>query len=346
MLLKAADADRFIKDPTRSRLVLLYGPDPGGITDRANLIAKRLVGGDALAIIRIESDELASDPGRLADEAYGASLFAGRRVIRLRATGNKNIAPFLEPLFERPPEETWVLVEAGDLRKTAPLRKLFETSPGAVAIACYPDTDASIGRMIDEEMRTLGVTIETEARAELVSLLGADRVATRSEIQKLGLYALDAGTVTRATVVELIGDGASFGVDDVVEAAALGDPAGVDRGTRRLAAAGTAPSTIATAAERYFLSLHRQAAQIEAGQTIAGLIESMRPPPCPSRRALIERQLRLWTRPDLDAVLTKIYETVRDGRLQPGVGQGIVTDALLAIARRGRRLAQSRAAPD
>src|SRR5688500_19992682 len=102
MLLKAADADRYLKDPTRSRLVLLYGPDPGGITDRANLIAKRLVGGDALAIVRIEADELASDTGRLADEAYGGSLFAGRRVIRLRAPGSKNIAPFLEPLFERP----------------------------------------------------------------------------------------------------------------------------------------------------------------------------------------------------------------------------------------------------
>ncbi len=346
MLLKANDADRYLKDPTRSRLVLLYGPDPGGTTDRANLIAKQLVGNDALAIVRIESDELGSDPGRLADEAYGASLFAGRRVIRLRVAGSKNIAPSLEPLFERPPEDTWVLVEAGDLRKTAPLRKMFEGSSTAVAIASYPDTDATIGRMIDEEMRSLGVTIEAEARTELVGLLGADRVASRSEIQKLGLYALDAGTITRATVVELIGDGASFGVDDVVEAAALGDPAAVERGARRLAAAGTGASTIATAAERYFLSLHRQAAQIESGQTISGMIAALRPPPFPSRRALIERQLRLWTRPDLDAVLTKIYETVRDGRLQPGVGQGIVIDALLAIARRARRLAQSRGAPD
>ena len=88
--LKTAEAERFLKAPeNRERVILFYGPDPGGIADRASVLAKRLVGDDPLAIIRIDSDELSADPGRIADEAFGASLFSGRRVIRGRAVPMK-----------------------------------------------------------------------------------------------------------------------------------------------------------------------------------------------------------------------------------------------------------------
>src|SRR5690606_30587600 len=125
--LKARDADRFIAKPDGAyRIVVFYGPDPGGVSEGADRLARALAGKDPHAVVRIECDELATDPGRLSDEVYGQSLFSARRVVRVKATGSRSIVPALEPLLERPPEDAWVIVEAGDLRKTAPLRKLAE----------------------------------------------------------------------------------------------------------------------------------------------------------------------------------------------------------------------------
>jgi DNA polymerase-3 subunit delta len=333
--LRGAEIDRFLAAPDRP-VVLLFGPDSGGVGERADRIAKALVGTDALAVARFEEADLA-ETGRLADEAYAGSLFAGRRVIRIRAGGNRSIAGALATVLDQPPPETFILIEAGDLRKTAPLRKLCEASPRAAAIGCYPDNDAALGRLIDLEVRDAGLSIEAEARAALITLLGADRAASRNEIQKLCLYARTAGTITAADVAATVGDGAAFAIDDVVDAAAIGDRSAIDRGFRRLVAAGTAASTIGASAERHFIQLHRIRAAVDRGQPVASAMQSLRPPALPSRRPLIERQVRLWSLDDLNEILAALNQAMIDSRLHPGVGAAIVERCLFGIASRAGR---------
>ncbi len=135
----------------------------------------------------------------------------------------------------------------------------------------------------------------------------------------------------------MIGDGAAFAIGDVVDAAASGDTAAVDRGFRRLLAAGTAASTIGVAAERHFLQLHRIKAGAEAGSGIGNAIQSARPPIFPSRRAIIERQLRLWSRAALDNALTGINQAMIDSRLHPANAAAVIARALLVIAARAAR---------
>ena len=110
--------------------------------------------------------------------------------------------------------------------------------PGAAAIACYADSDRDLDRIIDEETRRAGLTITAEARTALKAMLGADRMASRSEVAKLCLYAADAGSIALDDVRAIIGDAAASAVDEVIDAAALGDAAGLDRAYRRLRAAG------------------------------------------------------------------------------------------------------------
>jgi len=49
--------------------------------------------------------------------------------------------------------------------------------------------------LIDEEMRRAGMSIAADARTLLVSLIGGDRRASRSEISKLALYALGRSSI-------------------------------------------------------------------------------------------------------------------------------------------------------
>src|SRR5687767_7511045 len=133
-------ADAFVGSPPEAiRLFLVYGTDAGAITERARRLEQTALkrgGGDR--VIRFGSDELSADPGRIADEAYAASLFGGEPVVALRVLdGRHNVMGALEALIERPPEAAWLIVEAGDLAKTSPLRKAFEASPQAASIATF-----------------------------------------------------------------------------------------------------------------------------------------------------------------------------------------------------------------
>src|SRR5690606_18190844 len=217
--IKAGDVDAAIARPSpQTAIFLVYGPDSGLVGERV----RRLVAGavdnpdDPFQLVRLDGDEIASDPLRLADEAHTVPLFGGRRAIWLRA-GSRNLAPALTPLLQAPPQDTVVIVEAGDLARTAPLRQLCEKSPAAAALPCYADSVRDIGALIDEGSRKAGVRIEPDARELLVASLGADRAASRSELDKLFTYAHGQSVVT---------------VDDV--AAVVGDVSAVDRKSTRL----------------------------------------------------------------------------------------------------------------
>lgn len=343
-LLRGAEIDRYLAAPDKTRpIALLFGPDSGAVTERASILAERLANGDPMAVTRFDEADLVSEPDRLANEVYAGSLFSGVRVMRIRAGGNRSIAPTLTAITNDPPDDTWIIVEAGDLRKTAPLRKVCETSPRAAAIGCYPDNDAALGRLIDSELATINATIDRDAREALVALLGSDRGASRSEIQKLGLFVGSGGTVTADAVATIIGDGGAFAIDDVVDAASLGDQAKLDRGMRRILASGASISTVAIAVERHFLQLHALKAAIQSGKPASAAIQAMRPPVFPSRRALIERQLRLWHIGDLADALVRINDAVMISRLQPAIATATISRVLVGLSARASQQAKRQA---
>jgi len=344
-LLRGAEQERFLSKPDSNRsIVLLFGPDSGRVAERASKLASNLADGDELAVARFEEAYLAAEPDRLVSEVCAGSLFTDRRIIRIRAGGNRSIGSSLETVLKDPPESTWLIIEAGDLRKSAPLRRICERSPRAAAIGCYPDNDASLDLLIDAEISSAGASIEPEAKTTLAGLLGADRAASRSEIQKLCLFVGSGGVITTEAVDTSVGDGAVFAVDQTVDAVALGDQRALDQGIRRLLAAGTAASTIGAAAERHFVQLHSLRSGIENGKSISLVLQSLRPPVFPSRRAILERQLRLWRLEELNEVLSRIQRAMIESRLHLSVGTAAVNRALIGIAARAEQLSRRRAA--
>src|ERR1700756_4627324 len=95
--LKAAEVDAYIaaREPTRP-IALVFGPDAGLVSERADAIVRTAVDdlNDPFALVRLDGDDLAGDPGRLVDEANTVPLFGGRGAIRGKAGG----AGFSPPL--------------------------------------------------------------------------------------------------------------------------------------------------------------------------------------------------------------------------------------------------------
>ena len=188
--LKAADVDRFIARPDPARpIVLIFGPDSGLVRERAEVLIKSSVDdpGDPFSLARLDGD-LAGEPSRLVEEANTVPLFGGRRAVWVKA-GSRNFAPAVEALIAAAAPDCRVVIEAGDLRRNAPLRVLCERAKNAAALPCYADAERDLVRLIDDEMREAGLAISSEARAALVPLLGGDRLASRHEIRKLALFA-------------------------------------------------------------------------------------------------------------------------------------------------------------
>lgn len=337
--LKSRDADAFLARPDAARpVVLVHGPDAGLVRERIDTLVKLSVDNpdDPFSFIRIDGDDLASDPQRLIEEASTIPLFGRRRAILVR-TGSRNIVPAVEPLLSSQITDCRVLIEAGDLKRSAPLRTLCERAKTAAVIACYADDDRSLGRLLDDELRAAKLTIAPDARAALLPLLGGDRRATRSEIQKLILYVTGRDRVTLDDVVSVIADASAEALDGIIDSAFAGKPADVETEFAKARAAGTHPGVILSAALRQLSQLHKLRLAADAGQGISAAVESARPPIHFSRKPQVEAALKTWSGEKLLQAMQQLARAVLDSRRQPMLAETIAQRTLITLATAARQ---------
>jgi DNA polymerase-3 subunit delta len=339
--IKTSDVDRFIAKPDASHpVVLVYGPDAGLVHERVDALVRASVDdpNDPFALARIESEELAVNPGRLADEANTVPLFGGRRAVLLKVNSRHNILPSLEVVLDAPPPRGCrVIVEAGELRKTAPLRTLFEKSKAGAAIACYPDREGDLARVIDEEMRAADLTLSDEARAALTALLGGDRLASRNEIRKLALYCKGQKTVELADVAAVVADASALALDGVIDAAFAGNTGEVETEFGKARAGGSSPAAIISAAIRQVASLHKMKLAIEGGDSIDFAMKRGAPPVHFTREKNVGAALRGWSPGRLLRAMEQLAEASLDMRRNAALAEAIGQRTLLSIAVNARR---------
>src|SRR5262250_2289647 len=128
--LKASEVESFLARPNRP-IVLIFG---------AEALVRKSVDDpkDPFQLARMDGDALNSEPARLLEEANTVPLFGGRRAVWIKA-GARNFAPALEALVAAPPPNCRIVIEAGDLKRNAPLRAVCERAKNAAVLPCYPD---------------------------------------------------------------------------------------------------------------------------------------------------------------------------------------------------------------
>src|SRR5437773_269041 len=95
MKLPAARVAAFLRRPDREiHAVLLYGPDAGLVSERADVVARTVCPDlkDPFRVAHLNGAALAADPARLADEAAQMSLIGGRRGVRVRDAADRPAA--------------------------------------------------------------------------------------------------------------------------------------------------------------------------------------------------------------------------------------------------------------
>lgn len=337
--LRGKEIDSFLARPDPARpIILLYGPDAGLIRERADALMASAVDdpSDPFSLVRMDGDELAGEPSRLVDEAMTVPLFGGRRAIRIRA-GSRNFASGIDTLAGMSPKDCRIVIEAGELRPEAPLRKVCERAKTAVAIACYADTERDLARLIDDELRTSNLRIAPDARAALTSLLGGDRQASRNEIRKLTLYAHGQSEITLDDVVAIVTDASGLALDPIVDNAFAGRAAEVETAFTKAMAAGIYPGMIIMSAQRHAALLHKARLSVEEGRSEGDAVESGFPRLHFSRKSLVEVALRNASTERLVRIIAQLAEAAFDMRKQSTLAEVIAQRALLAIAVNARR---------
>jgi DNA polymerase-3 subunit delta len=229
------------------------------------------------------------------------------------------------------------VIEAGELRPESPLRKACERARTAVAIACYPDGERELTKLIDDELRASNLRIVPDARAVLMALLGGDRQASRNELRKLALYAHGRGEVTLDDVMAVVADASELKIDPIVDGAFAGSSAVVETEFAKAMVAGTYPGMIISAAQRQAAWLHKSALAVADGTPISTLLDSGFPRLHFSRKGNVETALRNFNAARLTLIIDQLATAALEMRKQAPLAAVIAQRALLSIAVNAKR---------
>ncbi len=340
MKLAGRQIDAFLRKPDPAvRAVLVYGPDAGLARERADALARHVVEdlGDPFRVVELAPDTLKDDPARLVDEATALSFGGGERVVRLRQFSDAHADVLIDFLDRGLSDCALVVVEAGDLGGRSRLRRAFEGAAHGAALPCYRDEGAALERVIEDTLAARGVSAEPAALQFLVHSLGGDRLTTRGELDKLMTFVGEGKRVTLADVEACVGDAAVVAAENAAHAAASGDFATLERSLRRAYLEGIGPIVVLRAVMRHLALLHRVCAAMAQGNSAAGAVGKLRPPPFYKLRDALAAQAPRWTVPRLCTAMSLVTDAEAACKTTGAPDEALCGRALMQVASAARR---------
>ncbi|MEQ8604948.1 MAG: DNA polymerase III subunit delta [Marivibrio sp.] len=340
MKLGTNQIDGFVrKPPAGLRAALVFGEDAGLVRERVDALAKSVVVqlDDPFLVAELTGEQVAEEPARLAEEAAAIAMTGGRRVVLVRDAGDKAIGAFKD-FVEDPVGDALVIAWAGALASKSALRKLFESAANhAAAVPCYMDDAGAVARLIDERLKVDGVAIDPDAHRFLIDHLGSDRAMSRSEIEKLALYAGPGGRLTLEDVTAAVGDSAATALDDVIYAAADGRSDALDRAIEQGFALGLSAIPMVRQTAAHLMRLRQMRGAVDAGRPPKSVVDGARPPVFWKNKDPMTAQLTRLDADTLAEALTLALEAEAQCKRSGAPDQLVASRALHQIAALARR---------
>ena len=258
-IVRPSEIPRFLAAGGREApIILIFGSDEGLVRARLSQLVITALGKDhdPLSLVELDAEAINDDPPRLLDEANSIGMFGGKRVIVVRGAG-KLAKSAWQPLFELPPLDSLVLFQADDLAKTNALRLAAEGDARAMALVCYPPSNADVSALIDEKCRAAGMSMAAPARAVLLDMLGADYALSESEIDKLVLYARGKLSIEIADIEAVVVDASGGAGSDPLDRAFEGKLEDIEIAATRALREGVNASGLIAMALNHAMMLRR-----------------------------------------------------------------------------------------
>ncbi|MFY9288250.1 MAG: DNA polymerase III subunit delta [Alphaproteobacteria bacterium] len=318
------------------QIILLYGPDTGLVRERADALSKKAVPdlNDPFRVASLTGAMIAEDPARLHDEMASQALGGGQRLIRVQHATETMALAFIALLKDMPATDALLIIEAGDLEKRSKLRSTCENEPKtAVAIPCYVEEGVTRQRVVTDILQAEGLRIARDALMFLCDILPPDRMAMRSELDKLALYAKGKNSIDMGDILAVVQDAGSAELDDLIFAVGSGDVKRVKVLIDRLIEEQTSMVAILRAAQRHFMRLSWARHQMDTNGLSAGeAIKKLSPPVFWKYADSMTNQLRRWPMKKIDAALQRLFDAEAAVKRTGTPDTALCAQLLLAMA--------------
>jgi DNA polymerase-3 subunit delta len=313
MKYKEYEIKNYLNNPDPNiKACLIFGTDRGSVLENYGKISKLKASdlSDPFSVSDLSTDDIKEEPSKLIDEAKSISFMNNGKLIRVKDVNDSIAETVTDTLSALNNSQNFLLITSDNLKPTSKLRKLFEISKSAIALACYSDDNRNITSIIKEMVQKENVIIDQDALNYLVQNLGEDRFMTRSEVEKLITYVGDEKHITLNDVKVSIYDSSPLSMTDLSLYLASGNVKKSLETFDRLIMEGINPIPIIRVLIKHFKTLYEARAKIEAKQeTPESAVKKIRPPVFFKNLPQVKYQLENLSTKKIKSILDKLTGT-------------------------------------
>lgn len=314
MKISPATIDSFIQNDINSvNTSLLYGPDQGLISERQNIIIKKILGDqyDPMTLIKLDANYLVKNPAKLHEEINNISLIPGKRLfIIYNVTNNfyKIIKEILDDTNNQQTKDNFIILTAGELSPSSSIRKYFETTKHTVAIPCYIDDPQTIYNIVKTELSYLNPN--NEIIQYIANNISGNRLIIKQELEKIKTFYLSSQskTIEINDIKLLLTESHANDFQDFANSVA-------DKDTKKsihllddLLSSGFPSVTLIRVLINYLYRILELKSLIDKNSDFNSSIKQLKPPVFFKQKNLIKKHLNLWHIKELELIIQKLTE--------------------------------------
>jgi len=312
------------------KAVLIYGPDAGQVDELCDK-AIEILQIDRDNLFSLDADEFRDKQDAIFAESCSPSMFGGQKMVIISNAGDA-IAKQIADLVFHPGLCATVIVCAGELRAGGGLRAMFENDDNIAALPCYTDDARTLANLIRETLSaSAGINqITPDAMEYMTTHLGGDRGITRGFLSKIALYVGDKKVVDLDDVEKCLPDTSASDIDDYLYSLTAGYVQQTMKALDRLMYDNVEPNMLIRMLDSHFKKL------------LTAVVDGQLPRLFWKVSDKFNRAVKIWTEPEIDAVLIRLNELERQLRTTGMPAEILLRDFSLKLALRTTKMATRR----
>lgn len=315
---------------------LLFGPNWDLVQRLKTSIVNELAGGvDGAEVVRLSAADVEGQPGRLLEELQGISLFGEFKIIVLEATSQAAQRECISAA-SLGWQGAFLVLTSGDLKKSSPLRKEFEASPGLLAAVCYEQSSEELATVVRDRLASSGITASPEVCLAVVEGVSGNAALLDSEVDKLVSYAGDSSELTLENVEAVCALSRSSTVDRIIDLAFSGHAEKALNDLRELHAQGGAGSSNLVALCNHLMMVAEMASVAGDARRAESVVKEWRPPVFWKRQPVVADHVRRLARSDVSSLIDALASASALVRKSHLIEWPVLERVVLALASRLR----------
>ena len=216
MILKSYEVENNIGSVFKFKFILIYGENIG----LKEVLKKKLINfNKETEIVNIFQEDISRNKSIITDEAKNISLFAKEKIIIINQADDKVVSE-MEYLLEAK-ENVKIILISDLLDKKSKLRSLFEKKTNLATIPCYNDTDITLRRLIQNELKEYK-NLNSNAVNMILNYSNLNRKTILNDIDKIKLF-YDNKIISEESLEKLLNTDKNEIFENIRDAALLGN---------------------------------------------------------------------------------------------------------------------------